>query len=198
MRPSALILLAALAAAPGAALAQPAPAVPVQDQVLVAQGRIDMVGVAPDACVLNAPNLSQAYNATVDPVSGDRATRVDINQMIDTNTLQAVPSAVYLDFPLICSGPHKVTLTSARGGMYLDGTANPTPTFTDHVSYVMTAQWAGKTATGSTTTTRGIEIDSPDGANGRLYVSIQIGGQAERLFAGSYSDTLTLDVEPAT
>ncbi len=172
--------------------------VPVQDQVLVAQGSIDMVGVAPNACVLNAPQLSQAYNVTVGNDAGGRTTSVTVSQMIDTNTLQAVPSAVYMNFPLICSGPHKVILTSRRGGMHLDGTANPTPTFTDTVSYVMNAQWAGRTATGSTSTGQGIEIDSPDGANGLLYLSIQIGGQAERLFAGSYSDTLTLDVEPAT
>jgi hypothetical protein len=157
-----------------------------------------MVGIAPDACVLNAPQLSSSYNVTVGDESSARTTSVTINQMIDTNTLQAVPAAVDLSFPLICSGPNRVTVTSARGGMYLNGTATPAPMFTDHVSYTFNVQWAGQQAQGATATNQNVQIDSTDGANGRLYLSIQIGGQAERLFAGTYSDALTVDVEPVS
>jgi hypothetical protein len=198
MKTSALLFIAAIAAAPSAALAQASPPPDQTQTPTVAQAHLDLVGVAPDACVISAPSLASSFNVTVEPVAGPNTTRVTVNQMINTETLQSVPASVYLNFPLICSGPNRVILTSARGGMRLDGSARPAPGFTDRVDYVLNAQWAGRSATGGTTTGGGLEIDSPEGANGLLYLSIKIGGGQDRLFAGTYSDTLTLDVQPAT
>ena len=187
---SGLFVVTALMLAPAAAFAQQAPNTAVQS-------RLDLDGVAPAACVLNGPSSSNSVNATVND-AGSRTTQVTITNLVDTSSLAAQAATVNLAFPLICNGPHTVTLTTANGGLTLEGGAPSAPGFTDHVDYVMEATWAGKVSSVSTGSARTLQISTSDGAAGVVSLSIQIPGGGNRLIAGTYSDTLTLDVQPAT
>ncbi|HWE48085.1 MAG TPA: hypothetical protein VG407_18860 [Caulobacteraceae bacterium] len=185
-----LFVATAISLASTAAFAQQSPNTPVQS-------RLDLFGVAPAACVLNGPSSSNSVNATVND-AGSRTTQVTITNLVDTNSLAAQAATVNLAFPLICNGPHKLTLTTTNGGLTLEGGAPSAPGFTDHVDYVMQAAWAGQTSQVSTGSARSLQISAGDGAAGVVSLSIQIPGGGNRLIAGSYSDTLTLDVQPAT
>ena len=187
---SGLLVLAALTLAPAAAFAQQPPNTAVQS-------RLDLLGVAPAACVLNGPSSSNSTNATVND-AGSRTTQVTITNLVDASSLAAQAATVNLAFPLICNGPHTLTVTTANGGLTLEGGAPSAPGFTDHVDYVMQAAWAGQTQQVSTGSSRTLLINAGDSAAGVVSLSIQIPGGGRRLIAGAYSDTLTLDVQPAT
>jgi hypothetical protein len=186
---SALLIASALSIAP-AAFAQQASGTAVQS-------RLDLLGQAPAACTLSGPTSSGDVNATVSD-SGSRTTSVNITSLVDANTLAAQAATVNLAFPLICNSPHTLTVTTTNGGLTLEGGAPSAPGFTDHVDYVIQTNWAGQTAQGSTSGARTYSISTADGAAGVVSLSIQIPGGGSRLIAGVYSDTLTLDVQPAT
>jgi hypothetical protein len=191
MKTPAIILAAAIALAPAAALAQ------TQANTGEVRTRLDLAGDAPAACVLSQPSASNNTNASVDD-TGAHSTEVIISQLVDANTLTAQAATVNLAFPLICNGPHTLTVTTGNGGLALEGGAPAAPGFTDHVNYTLEAAWAGQTSTTSTATTKTLQINTGDGAAGVVSLSIQIPGGGSRLIAGSYSDTLTLEVQPAT
>ncbi|HEY3811690.1 MAG TPA: hypothetical protein VGL66_00570 [Caulobacteraceae bacterium] len=187
---SALLIASTLALAPAAALAQ-------QASNTAVQSRLDLLGQAPAACVLNGPSSTGNVNATVSD-AGSRTTAVNITNLVDTSTLAAQATTVNLAFPLICNGPHTLTVTTSNGGLTLEGGAPSAAGFTDHVDYVIQTNWAGQTASGSTGGAKTYSISTADGAAGVVSLSIQIRGGGDRLIAGIYSDTLTLDVQPAT
>lgn len=188
-----LSLLAAVAvpaaALPAVALAQQAP-----DRL---SGRIDLVGEAPNACVLSAPNSSASANAVLQQTGG-RTTQVTFTTLVDPATLQAVDATINLDFPLVCNGAHRLTVTTARSGLRLESPAPPAQGFSDVVNYEVEAAWAGQTNRGLSSSTTPVEIDSSDGAAGVVSLNIQIRGGGDRLIAGPYSDTLILELQPAT
>jgi hypothetical protein len=190
MRPLALILLAALTAAPGAAFAQ--------QQVSQGQlwGRLDISGVAPAACVLSPPKTMSSANASIARMGS--GAQVTITQAVNESTLQSLPASIQLDFPLICNGPNRLIVTTKRGGLSLDGGGPPAEGLSNHIDYTIQANWAGRSNSGSSNSKQGVEIDA-DGGAGVVTLNIQIpGGGGSRLVYGAYSDTLTLDIQPAT
>lgn len=181
------VLAAVFCLAPAAALAQgPHP---------VASGRLDVVGDAPNACVLKAPLVGDAVNATL--VSSDtRTTRIQLTQFVDPVSAVPLAASINLSFPLVCNGAHEVTLTATNGALLLEGPQTSAPGFRTRLAYVVQADWAGLHASNDSSTP--IALDSQNGAAGLISVILTIPAGGDPMIAGAYSDAITIELKPAT
>jgi hypothetical protein len=190
MRRAVLILLAA--ALPGVGFAQS-----LSDDRLAPQSRVDLVGEAPSACVLAPPTAGASANAVLQQ-TGDRSSEVRITRLVDPQTLQPQAASISLAFPLVCNAAHRLIVRTARGGLTLDTPAPAASGFRDHVSYTVAADWAGMSAEGASDSKRPVDIRLNDGAAGVVSVNIQIRGGGEPLVAGPYSDSVIVELQPAS
>jgi hypothetical protein len=182
-----LSLLAAVAAMlPAAALAQ---------TVNIGQGRLDLVGQAQSACLTSAPTAATAVNATF-AQTGQNAAEVRITQLVDPTTAQPIASSVDVAVPVICNTAHRLVIRSSNGGLLRQGVRQQAPGFRDALPYQVIATWAGQTANGGSASP--VTINSPDGAAGQVSVSINVPGGGDPLVAGSYEDSIVIELQVAS
>ncbi|HWU74602.1 MAG TPA: hypothetical protein VN137_14035, partial [Sphingomonas sp.] len=110
-------------------------------------------------------------------------------------------AAINLALPVICNSAHKLTVTSANGGLLRDG-GNPrnrqSPTgFGEFLGYQINANWAGQTASVQTINNNVLAIASADGGAGDMGLTITVPPGGGPLVAGRYADTVTVQFEAA-
>lgn len=187
MRQYALAALAALAI-PAAAAAQ------TQD---TGQGRLEIIGEAPSACLISAAPTTGGTNSSFVSATQSSA-EVRITNMVDPQTGQATPATINLALPIICNANHHVVVRTANGGLAREGAPAPAPGFRELVPYNVTASWAGTTASGSSQDSPSVDILTGDGAAGDLSINIQVPGGGDPLVAGAYSDELIIELQVAS
>jgi hypothetical protein len=158
--------------------------------------RLDLIGDAPSACMLQAPTAGPGANAALERV-GPLSGQVRITRLVDPNTLEPQAASIDLAFPLICNSAHRLIVRTARGGLVLDTPAPPATGFRDRLSYTVEAEWAGARAEGSSDSRTPVDIAVSDGAAGVVSVSIRIPGGGAPLVAGAYSDSVVVELQPA-
>ncbi|HEX7851014.1 MAG TPA: hypothetical protein VF485_14890 [Sphingomonas sp.] len=164
------------------------------------QGRLEIAGRAPPACVLNAPTASGGQNASF---SGTGATsgEILITEFGDPQTAQPRGAAINLALPVICNAAHRLTVTSSNGGLLRDGgnagnRQSPTG-FGEFVGYQISATWAGQNASMLTTSNSVLAIAAADGGAGDMDLTISVPPGGGALVAGRYADTVTVKFEAA-
>jgi hypothetical protein len=191
MRKGLLILLAGLAM----------PAVAFAQTTQVGQGRLDLTGTAPSACVISAPTSTSGANMSF-ALTGPQAAQINITQMVDQTTAQPVAASINLSLPIICNSAHTLTVTTANGGMSRIGGAGAgalTNGFREFVPYQVNAVWAGQSVNAnSQTSSTPVNISVPDGAAGQLSLSIVIPAGGAPLVAGNYTDSLVIELQAAS
>ena len=164
------------------------------------QGRLEIAGRAPPACVLNAPTASNAQNATFSS-TGATSGEIRITEFGDPQTAQPRGATINLALPVICNAAHKLTITSTNGGLLRDGgnaRNRQSPTgFGEFVGYQISATWAGQNASTLTTTNSVLAIASADGGAGDMGLTIAVPPGGGPLVAGRYADTVTVQFEAA-
>lgn len=164
------------------------------------QGRLEIAGRAPPACVLNAPTASGGQNATFSS-TGATSGEIRITEFGDPQTAQPRGATINLALPVICNAAHKLTITSANGGLLRDGgnaRNRQSPTgFGEFVGYQISATWAGQNASVLTTANNVLAISSPDGGAGDMGLTIAVPPGGGPLVAGRYADTVTVQFEAA-
>ena len=186
MRSLALSLLLALA--PGVALAQ-------TTTTAASQGRLDIVGQAPNACVISSAGSAAGANAVFRSLNAGAA-EVRITEMIDPQTSTARASSINILLPIICNGAHRLVLTSGNGGLLRDGgsTAASPGGFREFVPYQVSAVWSGQTAAQSSDSGP-VVINVRDGAAGDASVTIDVPGGGAPLIAGGYTDAVVIELQ---
>jgi len=184
------LLLLALGLVPASAAAQ---------TVDTGGARLEIAGQAPFACVVHDPTTVDATNATVETTSGSSSS-IHITQMVDTQTAQARGATVDLSLPVICNGPHSLTLSSSNGGMLRAG---GTPAarqggFAEYVPYRISATWGAGRALGESNQGAPLVIDSNTGRAGNVIVSIDVPRGRDPLVAGAYSDEIVIEFHAAS
>ena len=188
MRIPALILasLGALAALPAAA-----------QQVDTASQRLELLGDAPAACVLNAPTATNAINSTFG-LNGYASGRVGIVQFVDPQTAQSNASSIELSFPVICNSPHRIVMRSANGGMQRAGSTSVairgTNGFSEFLPYQLQLDWAGQALNRSSDAGTGA-IDSAQAGTGDLSLRISTPAGSGPFVAGTYNDTIVIELQ---
>lgn len=181
------ILLAALMAAPAAA----------QTATSTAQQRLELIGTAPAACVINAPRVGNAVNATY-TATGNNAGLIDLTQFVDLQTALVRPSSIQLSLPVICNGAHRVAVYSANGGLSRGGGANQGASgpFAQFVSYDLGIDWAGRTL--NRVSDQGVaDIVSDQPGSGEFVIRVATADRGTPLVAGQYSDSIVIEFQPA-
>jgi len=171
-----------------------------QNTIDTGQGRLEIAGRAPPACVLNAPTASGGQNASF---SGTGATsgEILITEFGDPLTAQPRGAAINLSLPVICNAAHRLTVTSSNGGLLRDGgnaRNRQSPTgFGEFVGYQISASWAGQNASVQTINNNVLAIASADGGAGDMGLTIAVPPGGGALVAGRYADTVTVQFEAA-
>lgn len=191
----------ALIAAPlacAAALLAVAPA--LAQTVTTGEGRLDVEGTAPSACLVQTPQAAIGTNTTFSSGNSQQG-QVTITQFVDPQTAVAKEATISVALPAICNTAHHVTVTSQnRGLLRAGGVASQTAVngFREFVPYTVTASWAGQTATGQSLTGTPVNITTQDGAAGQVSLTIDVPGGGDPLVAGTYSDSLTIELQVAS
>jgi spore coat protein U-like protein len=171
-----------------------------QNLIDTGQGRLEIAGRAPPACVLNAPTATGGQNASF---SGTGATsgEILITEFGDPLTAQPRGAAINLSLPVICNAAHRLTVTSSNGGLLRDGgnaRNRQSPTgFGEFVGYQISATWAGQNASVLTANNNVLAIATANGGAGDMGLTIAVPPGGGPLVAGRYADTVTVQFEAA-
>lgn len=171
------------------------PALASAQTVDPSQGRLEILGTAPSACVMRAPGSPVGTNASFD-LTGSSSGRIRILEMINPASATARGATMDLTLPVICNGPHQVSVQS-RGGMLRQGDRVTNDAFADRVNYSLTADWGGQQARFTTGESDALAIDVASGRAGLLRLSIAIPAGGRPLVAGRYEDQIILEMRAA-
>ncbi len=182
------LLIAAALALPAGAQAQ---------ELTRATQRLEMAGVAPVACVISQPTVSNQSNASYS-ATGTSSGQVSITELVDGQNATSRPSSIELSLPVVCNASHRVRISSANGGlMRAGGSPSARPGgFQEFLSYRVGIDWAGK-STELLTSRLSTDIDSNQPGKGEMVIRIATPAGGGPLVAGQYSDSIVVEVQPA-
>lgn len=184
-----ILLALALTATPTLALAAP-----VDGRETA---RLDLAGEVPSACVISTPAAEAGSNTAFQPLAAESAA-IRVIDLVDPLTAQARAASINLAFPVTCNGAHRLTVRTERGAMVGSEPAAATPGFRDRLPYRVSAGWAGRTASGASDSGTPVDIPISNGAAGVLSLGVAIDPGGDPLVAGAYSDSLVVELQPAS
>lgn len=166
-----------------------------QDSTL-AGGRLEIAGQAPNACVIRAPTGGGGVNAVFES-AGETSGRVRITELVDPTTALARSASVDLVVPVVCNGPHRVTLRSGNGGLQRLGTPVQGEGFTSLLPYSMGILWGADQSSLATDSGSALVLNAREARAGQLSLQIAIAPRDRPLVAGTYSDQIVLEFQAA-
>lgn len=180
-------LIAAIVALPATAQAQ---------ELNRASQRLEMAAVAPVACVINQPTVGNQSNASFS-ATGSSSGQVSITQLVDAQSAQPRASAIELSLPVVCNASHRVRVTSTNGGLRRAGATGGGGGFQEFLAYRVGIDWSGQSLDFSTANNNAT-LDAASPAKGNLVIRIATPAGGAPLVAGQYSDSIVLEVQPAS
>lgn len=190
MRTISVLAMCALALVPAQVLAQ---------DTANTNGRLQMLGTAPMACVTGTPSASGATNATF-MSSGSTSGQIQIVEFVDPTTAAPLASSISLALPVTCNAAHELLVRSGNGGLLRDGgsAANRQRPdgFADFVPYGVSLQWGGQTLDG-VSDTGSLSLNAADAMTGAASLQITTPAGGGPLTAGRFDDTLIIEFRPS-
>lgn len=186
-RAAILVIAAALVAAPAAA-----------QEARASSQQLRLAGTAPAACVLNAPVVDAASNASF-AVTGASSAQIAITQLVDTQTAISLASAIELSLPVTCNTSNTVTVRTTNGGLRRVGAAaGPAAPggFSEFLGYRLGLDWAGQSLD-QPSTAGGATIASPRPGRGNLVLRVATAAGSGPLVAGRYDDAIVIEIHAA-
>ena len=183
-----------------AAAALLVPSLAFGQTVNTGQGRLDLAGAAPSACLISSPTSAAGSNSTFQS-TGTQQGQVTITQMADPLTAVPVASTINLALPIICNAAHSVIVSTTNGGLVRvggTGTQQTVNGFREFLPYQVSAVWAGQTVNATSQAGTTVTIISADGAAGDLSLVIQVPGGGDPLVAGTYNDQVVIQLQVAS
>ena len=161
------------------------------------QGRLEIVGEAPGACVVRGPSTANTTNATY-VTTGPSSGQVRINQMVDSNSVARAASAD-LELTVVCNSPHQLVLRSENGGLLragaIAGAPRPGP-FAEILPYQFRATWLGQENAAVSNVGAPLVMSSNQGGAGQLSLAVNVPAGA-RLAQGDYRDAVIVEFRAA-
>jgi len=158
-----------------------------------ASNRLDLFGVAPSACVLSPPSSAAGTNASFTAQGAQGVVR--LTQFIDPQTAQPRDAVISLGFPVVCNSAHRLVVRTDGAGLARTAGPAPAPGFRDSLGFQLSADWAGLTATGPSTSLTPISLQTANGAAGQMNLIVNIAGGGAPMVAGDYAGTLVVEIE---
>lgn len=184
-------MIAAIALPPSLASAQ---------VVDTGQGRVELFGQAPAACLLRAPIASNAVNATFGNATATSA-EIQIVQLANPQTAQPQAASIDLALPVVCNSAHRLTIRSLNGGLLRDGATARVPApaggLGEFIGYQLGARWAGTEVSVESDVTNIILIDSARASAGDVQLRFAVSAGGSVLIAGRYADAVIVEFQVA-
>ncbi len=184
-----LIPIAAVAALPAVAQAQ---------ELDRGNQRLELAGNAPVACVISSPSVGTQANASFISTSASSG-QINITEFVDPVNATSRASSIQLNLPMICNASHSVRVSSANGGLLRAGAASRVATggFSEFLAYNVGVDWAGRSVD-LLTTNNTANIAAADPGRGEMTIRIVTPAGTGPLIAGQYSDSIVVEVQPAS
>lgn len=176
-----------------------------QDEAPETSAVFDVQGSVPAVCALNSPRLGSGEVApnNIRTLSGLLLT---IDELVDDTTLSSRAVDAEVVFPVVCTTPHRVTVSSERNGLWRGLSADlGRNDFADAVPYRIEIAWAGlegELIAGAESRRRNDAfLDSgPAFGDMSLRLAVETGDtnvQSQTpLLAGEYGDVISVTLEP--
>lgn len=180
-------LLFAFATAPAAA-----------QEVQAGSQQLQVLGTAPPACVLGAPAVNGATNASF-TVTGSSSAEIAIGQLVDPQSARSLASAIELNLPVTCNASNTVSLRTTNGGLRRAGSTATTATpggFSEFLGYRVGLDWAGQSLD-QASEAGGAAIASANPGRGSVTVRVSTAAGAGPLVAGRYADAIVVEFRAA-
>jgi hypothetical protein len=159
------------------------------------QGRLEIVGEAPGACVIRGPARATAVNATY-VSTGPSSGQLRIVEFLDPQSQsRAVTADIALD--VVCNSPHHLELRSERGGMRLNGGAAAGGPFASVLPYRLSADWLGQNVSGESGGGGPLVMNSNQGGAGQLSLGVVLPQGVRLVGGGEYRDSVILEFRAA-
>lgn len=163
-----------------------------------AEQRVELHGNAPAACVANAGRAANPVNASFQS-TGPNSGTVMLPLFVDAATATTRGSSIEVAVPVICNASHTITVRSANGGLLREG-AGPARAgsggFSEFQAYGVDLQWQQRVLRlGAGRSSAALSYPQP--ARGDLIVAITVPRGTAPLVAGTYSDTVVVEIRPA-
>lgn len=160
------------------------------------QGRLEIVGEAPGACVMRGPATATATNASYTS-TGPSAGQLRITEMVGAQS-QSRGVTADLALSVVCNSPHQLVLRSENGGMLRNGgragaTSGP---FAEFLPYEFRASWLGRDASSISNGPGPLVMQSNQGGAGQLSLGVIV-PEGVRLAGGDYRDSVILEFRAA-
>ncbi|MCP3729546.1 spore coat U domain-containing protein [Sphingomonas sp. MG17] len=163
----------------------------------VARGRLELAGQTPAVCLIKTARAGSAQNASFTS-TGERSGEVRIAELVDPQTAQPRAAEIVIELPVVCNAAHRLTLTSANGGLLRDGgnarNRQAQGAFGELLGYQLDANWGSRVLTLNAGTASVATLDVPDGTAGDLSLRLSIPAGGGPLVAGRYSDTVVIEL----
>lgn len=170
-----------------------------------AQKSLPVTGNAPEVCTLQPARIRTGELVNFNGLDGDT---LQIQQLVDAQTLAARPARITVTFGAVCNYPHQVRLQSQNNGLWPTDARQATlaPGFATALPYDARLQWADKSGVlQADAKVRGgreqrLTIDTASAGDLLLSLRIEAGASNTLLnapvLAGVYGDTLRIFLEP--
>jgi hypothetical protein len=159
-------------------------------------GRLAFAGEATRACLIGKPEATGGFNATLSGASEGTST-IEIGQLVSPIDASPLASSINLGFQVICNHAHSVSVRSGGRGLQLQQGAPASGAFATTVDYTFGMSWSGQSRQANASTGQ-LQINAPDGAAGMLSVSIETPASGRPLVAGTYSDSVIVELTPTS
>ena len=160
------------------------------------QGRLEIVGEAPGACVVRGPVTATATNASYIS-TGPSGGQLRITEMVSAQS-QSRGATADIALSVVCNSPHQLVLRSENGGMLRNGarhgaTSGP---FAEFLPYEFRANWLGRDASSVSNGPGPLVMQSNQGGAGQLALAVVV-PEGIRLAGGDYRDAVILEFRAA-
>lgn len=161
------------------------------------QGRLEIVGEAPGACVMRGPATATATNASY-TATGPSGGQLRITEMVSSPQSMSRGATAELALTVVCNSPHQLVLRSENGGMLRNGaragaTSGP---FAEFLPYQFRANWLGRDASSTSNGPGPLVMQSNQGGAGQLSLGVVV-PEGVRLAGGDYRDSVILEFRAA-
>jgi hypothetical protein len=99
--------------------------------------------------------------------------------------------------PIICNGPHRVTLRSGNGGLVRQGDPVRGNGFASAVPYNLGIAWGATQSNVTSDSGAPLVLNANEARAGQLSLQIAVARGSQPLVAGTYSDLIVLEFQAA-
>lgn len=157
--------------------------------------QLELNATASSACVLRDPRAVSSTNAAFSS-TGDSGGRIVLTRLVDPDTSVPRAASAELAIPATCNASHRVIAISTKGGLgRISSAGTPGQEFTQSLPYALRLIWAGTRAE-QASNAGSLALEIPNGATGDIALRVATPEGGMPLVAGSYDDTIVIQLQP--